>query len=172
MLALIKLFFDICRLRTSPADVPASQFLALICVAAYAVSGFAISLLGQRAGNALISIAVDLGMMIGLLYLGLWVRDLRPRLLQSVSALTGTGTIFSLLGLPVILWLQQDPETISTLGSILLLALIVWNIAVIGHILRHALDLPTWAGMGISVVYVYTSLRVMSALFVAGNGAA
>jgi len=55
----------------------------------------------------------------------------------------------------------------SLLSSILILALVIWNIAVMGHILKSSLDLPLWAGIGIAVLYVYTSLRVTGAIYVA-----
>jgi hypothetical protein len=168
MFAIIRLYFDICRLRTSPAEVPASALLAVLTVTAYALLGLLIATLEQRLAYALLTTLIDVVMLLALAYLALWVRDLRPRAVQTITALAGTGTLFSLLGLPLMLWLQRAGDNPSALASVLLIVLIIWNIAVIGHILRHALALPTWAGMGIAVLYVYTSLRVMSALFAAG----
>jgi hypothetical protein len=99
----------------------------------------------------------------------LWIKDLTARSTQTITALAGTGSFFGLISLPILSWLQGIPEDQPSLAGLFLLGLVVWNIAVVGNILRGALDVPLWAGVGISVLYAYTTLRVTSALFIAGN---
>lgn len=163
-------FLDLCRLRAGPQDLPYSPFLMLLGTAIYALVGLGVSLLDQRMGLAIISTTVDTLLLLALTWLGLWVRDYRPRTVQTITALTGTGVLFGLMGWPLIAWLQQIGEDTPSSLSLLLLALIIWNIAVIGNILRHALELPMWLGTGVALLYVYTSLRVMSVLHLAGTG--
>jgi hypothetical protein len=163
------LFIDLCRLRAAPQDLPCSHFLMLLTIICYLLAGLAISLLDQRFGLALLSASVDTAMLVGFTYLGLWMLDRRARAVQATTALCGTGTLFALIGWPLMAQLQELGDTSAGSLSLLLLALVVWNIAVIGNILRHALELPLWIGTGVALLYVYTSLRVMSALHVAGN---
>ena len=170
MNALIILFLDLCRLRAGPQDLPFSRFLMLLCTACYALTSLGVALLDQNLHLAIVSTVVDTGLLVGLAWLALWVRDRAARRTQTITALTGTGTIFGLLGWPLIGWLQELGENSPAFLSLLLLVLIIWNIAVIGNILRHALDLPQWLGTGIALLYVYTSLRVMSILYIAGSG--
>lgn len=163
------MFIDLCRLRTGPQDLPHSRFLLLLCILAYALVGLGVSLLDQNPALALVSTSVDTLLLLTLAWLGLWVRDIKVRAVQTMTALTGTGALFGLMGWPLIAALQQLDEGGSSSLSLLLLALIIWNITVIGNILRHALDLPMWLGAGVALLYVYTSLRVMSVLHIAGN---
>jgi hypothetical protein len=73
------------------------------------------------------------------------------------------------VGYPVLAWVQSTVNNPSVMASIMLLALVGWNVAVIGHILRHALSLPLWVGMGISMFYIYTSIRIMSVLYIVSS---
>ncbi len=169
MLALLRVFIDLCRFRSAPQELPYSQFLVGICVGCYFMVGFAISLSEQAFGQAIIIATADTGLMVGLAYLGLWVRDSIPRATQTITALAGTGTLFELVGWPLVTFLQTLEEGEASSISLLLLGLVIWNIAVIGNILRHAMDLPMWIGTSIALLYIYTSLRVMSVLYVAGG---
>lgn len=169
MFALLKMFIDLCRLRAEPQNLPYSNFLMLFCIGCYFLLGFAVSIQGQGFGLAVVSAGADTGLIIGLAYLGLWIRDSIPRAVQTITALTGTGALFELLGWPLVTFLQQLEKGETSNLSLLLLALVIWNITVIGNILRHSLEVPMWVGTGIALLYIYTSLRVMAALYVAGN---
>ena len=171
MPTLLLLFINLCRLRAAPQDIPFSRFLMLLCTGCYGLVGFAVSLLDQNPGLSMVSAIVDVALIAGLAYLGLWIRDRGRRAVQTISALTGTGTLFNLIGWPLIAALQQAGDGASGFLYLLLLALIIWNIVVIGHILRHALDIPMWVGTGVALMYVYTSIRVMSVLHIVGTTA-
>ena len=171
MFALLKMFVDLCRLQAKPQELPHSQFLMLFCIGCYFLLGFAVSIQEQEFGLSILSAGADTGLMIGLAYLGLWVRGSIPRAVQTITALTGTGALFELVGWPLISFLQQLNEGETSNLSLVLLALVIWNITVIGNILRHALEVPMWVGTGIALLYIYTSLRVMAVLYVAGGGA-
>lgn len=164
MNALALIFINLCRLRAGPQDLPYSPLLLGLSILGYALVGLGVALLDQALNWALISTGVDTLLLLGLAWLGLWVRERLPRAVQTMTALTGTGMLFGLMGWPVIGWLQRMGDNPSSLLALILFLLIIWNIAVIGNILRHALDLPLWLGAGVALLYVYTTLRVMSIL--------
>jgi len=168
MNSLILLVFNIMRLRAAPQDLPYSRFLMLVCVIAYLLMGLVIALLDQSFGLALLSASIDTALLIGLAWMALWIRNYPGRLVQTVTAFAATGTLFEFIGWPIVTYLQQSSGGSSSL-SLLLLLLIIWNISVIGHILRHAVDVPMWVGTGVALLYIYTSIRVMVALQIAGT---
>jgi multisubunit Na+/H+ antiporter MnhC subunit len=169
MTALINLIFNIMRLRAAPQDLPHSRFLMLFCIGVYLFMGLVIAMLDQGFGLALLSAGVDTLLLIGLAYLALWIRGYKGRTLQTVTAFAATGTVFEFIGWPLVAYLQSISNGGPSSLSILLLLLIVWNISVIGHILRHAVDVPMWVGSGVALLYIYTSIRVMVALQIAGS---
>ena len=168
MSALLQIFIDLCRLRGGPQDLPASRFLMLFSAAAYLLVSLGVSLHEQPPGLALLSAMVDTGLLAALAGVSLWILNKTPRFTQTFTALAGTGTLFGLMGWPLIAWLQTLPEGEPSNLFLLLLGLIIWNIVVIGHILRHALDMVMWASSTIAMFYIYLSIRVMSALYIAG----
>lgn len=169
MLKLITLFIDLCRFRANPQDLPSSHILKYATILTYLTVGLAIAVLNQSLAQALVSVFVDLAMLLGLAHAGLWVRDFKGRTTQTITALTGTGTIIGLVQWPLMVWLYSlEADTVS-MASFFLLILMVWIVLIIGHIMRHALSLPYWAGIGIAIGYVFIAMRVMSALFIAGS---
>jgi hypothetical protein len=94
----------------------------------------------------------------------LTVTGKRDRGEQTLTAAVGCDAIITALGLPLVLASVALPGMQET-ASLLLLGLMLWEIAVFGHILRHALNLPYLAGLGVALAYTAISLRVMMALF-------
>ena len=158
MRALLDLFLDICLFRKAPQDVPSSRALLRLCLLAYAGSGLLVLLIGAPAQVALLQMLLDLALLSGLLYLGLSARRHANRFEQTLSALTGSGSLLGLLALPLLFWLSGQPRgDAAALPSMLLLLLMVWSIAVMAHILRHAFEIPIWLGAVLALAYTYLS---------------
>ncbi|MBK7984251.1 MAG: hypothetical protein IPP10_01630 [Candidatus Competibacteraceae bacterium] len=160
MLALFNLFLDICLFRKAPQDVPASTPLLKMCLLAYALSGLVVLLISApvAVAVALLQILLDMVLLGGLLYLGLILRRHPQRFEQTLSALTGSGTLLGLLALPLLVWIsQQGQEGGIELPSLLLLGLMVWSIAVMAHILRHAFEASIWQGALYALGYTFLS---------------
>lgn len=158
MRALFDLFLDICLFRKGPQDVPASTVLLKICLLTYALSGFMVLLLSTSTSVAILQILLDLLLLIGLLHLALLLRRHLLRFEQTLIALTGAGTLAGLLALPLTFWIvQQGTDGDIILPSFLMLVLMFWSISIMAHILRHALDIPIWAGGVCAVGYTFLS---------------
>lgn len=156
MIAIFNLFLDICLLRKGPQDVPASMALVKMCLLVYGLSGLLVLLTTAPAQVALLQILLDMGLLGGLLYLGLTLIRRRKRFGQTLSALTGTGSLMGLLTLPLAIWIdhQQSGGDIA-LPSALMFALMVWSVAVIAHILRHAFETSIWLGALYALGYTF-----------------
>jgi hypothetical protein len=174
MAALIQMVIGLCLLRVAPQDLPHSRVLEALAVLAYASLSFVIALFSVSGGYAIVAAAVDTGMLVALAYGGLWVLDLRNRSTKLITALAASGALWQLFTIPVVSMISGEPSsdtpsTVAQIGTLLYLALILWAVAIIGNILRHAFNLKIFYGLGIAVLYVYTSMRVGSALFVAAQ---
>ena len=91
----------------------------------------------------------------------------RARLVQTLTALAGTGAIITLVSLPISGWfLGAGPESREGgFAIILLLMLVAWSLAVAGHIFRHALSVPFFVGLVLAIVFYGISISVFRALF-------
>ncbi|CDI01505.1 conserved membrane hypothetical protein [Candidatus Competibacter denitrificans Run_A_D11] len=158
MRALFDLFFDICLLRKAPQDVPASMALLKMCLLAYALSGLLVLMINDPLPVALLEILLDMVLLSGLLYLGLMLHRHPRRFEQALSALTGSGTLIGLLALPLMSWMTHQAQGDDVvLPSFLLLALMIWSIVIMAHILRHAFEISVWQGALYALSYTFLS---------------
>jgi hypothetical protein len=162
MRALFHLFLDICLLRQGPQQVPASQLLLRLMLLTYGLSGLLVSLVSLLDHDLFISLLltlVDIALLAGLTYTVLSLRGYGQRFVQTLTALLGTGTLLQLLVLPVLLWLDQEVVRDGTpeLPRLLWFGVFAWSIAIMAHILHHALSVSRWQGLGYSLAYVLIS---------------
>ena len=82
------------------------------------------------------------------------------RLVQTLTALAGTGTVLGVVGLPLILQAARTQTEDGPAGILVLawLLMLVWSIAVQAHIFRHALS--TGYGTGLLLAGLHTVLIV------------
>ena len=162
MLLLLKLFIDICLLRANAEDVPASRVLLVISVLAYFILSLGITFIKGNLSKIVAIIMVGFILVIALAQAGLWIRSFMNRSVQTITALAGTGTIFCILSWPLVLIGEQ-----WIFARYLLLLIFVWDLVVVGHIFRNAFSLPFWAGIGISIFYIFTYFRIIRVFFIA-----
>ncbi|CAI8831244.1 hypothetical protein [Methylocaldum szegediense] len=160
---LIKLFLDICFFRKGPQDTPASNLLLGLAISAYLIVGFVLlGLEGDWAGAVVEAIAEG-AMVFGFLFVVLYLGKKLPRLRQTATALYGCDALISATAIPLLALLLMAPEAKPV--YIFLTFLLLWHLAVVGHILRHALAIPFFYGVALAFGYVVISYQVMMALF-------
>jgi hypothetical protein len=164
MRALFDLFLDICLFRKGPQHIPASQILLRAALAAYGISGLLVLLINLEPVRALLVMSADIALLAGLTYGVLSLSNYNGRFLQTLTALLGTGTLVQLMALPISLWLSKtlQQETIAALPQLLYIALLVWSIAIIAHILHQALAVSRSIGVLYTLGYIAISWIISS----------
>lgn len=167
LLTILKSFFDICLLRKRPQDIPASSTFLFFCLIAYTLCSAAVALASYPGATALFIALVETGLFLLFVYFLLSLRSLTERWLQTSTALAGSGTLLGIISSPLHYWLaaQEPGVAVSPEPVFLFLLLLVWNILVVGHILRHAMSIPFFAGVLVSICYLVLLISTMSALF-------
>lgn len=149
-------FLQVCLLRKRPQDLPASPILFLLAVSCYGLISAALLLPTQSPGFALLTGLIEAGMLLLITGLFVYLRSVPERWLQTSTALAGTGTVFSLIAFPLFYWrvfFSIGPEA-QTLIGLLVTLLVLWNIAVMSHILRNALSSSWMLGVLGSITYI------------------
>jgi len=166
--ALLSYFVRLCLLRSTPQQLPASPTLFWLTLIANLMAGVLL-VAGARADVfvALLEGLADSLMMLLLLWLALRWQSRRGRFLQSATAFLGASTLLALVAIPLLAFTgpQGGGQPVAELAGMLLLALIIWNMVVFGHILRHSFDISLSLGVGLAVSYTLVSYQVMSLLF-------
>lgn len=163
---LVARFWEICLLRKGPEDAPYSPpLLLLLLILGYAVDNLRVNLLlaevppGQLVGILLLHTLLMLSITIGLLALF----GYRARIVQTLTALTGTGIILSLLMLPLDYITRLSPQNF-TMASLIIMAMQIWSLVIVGHILSHALSVHRLTGVIIAIGYLILGLAAFNTL--------
>jgi len=139
----------------------------------YSLMSFLISLIELPIIQAFFSAFVDTTLLVTLAFISLWINDTPERRLQTITALAGAGSLLQLVAWPILFWLSSagevDNSTLLFIPRWALLLLVLWNILVIAHILRHALSVSLPITFGISVLYMYFAIRIANILFIAAR---
>lgn len=176
MTALLRLLFDLLRLRIGPQDLPYSMPLARALVVLSLAFDLATAVLLGAAEAALPRLVLSALLLLGVPWLLLSWRGHANRYVQTLAALAGTGVLFKLAMLPLALAiagqpLPQTPEDLAPAQVLVgwaTLALLSWRVVVCAHIYRHALDLRfAWAVLVVLGVLVLELVLVQAFVAVA-----
>lgn len=167
MLQLIRVWFDICLLRRGPQDLPASGFFLGLSLGCYALVALLVASPSFGLLDAARLAVVDTVMLAGFVVMLLYLQSKTERINQALSALAGSGCLMGLFALPLVLLVDPDQpadQVPALLGGFWLL-LLLWNLFVMAHIMRHALSISFAIGLAAVVLYALVSMQIVATLF-------
>ena len=165
MLQLIRIFWDICRLRAGPQALPSGRNLLISAVfAGVLIDSFASSILITKMSTfeIITTVAIYNVLLLLAVYILLMIVGYQKRAMQTLIALAGAGLFISLVLLPGLITLDLAEQETKSFALFILIDNI-WRIAVNAHIFRHALSVSLLMAMIISVSYLL--LGVLAADF-------
>ena len=164
---LSKAFLDICLLRKGPQDLPKSTVLLYMCLTLYTVFDVLLTLQARSIEDALLVSLVDVCFLLAVTFFILKQHHHLDRWIQTITALCGTGVILGIFIFPLVYGgAQNQYETwLQQIIILLFLVMIIWNIAVLAHIVRHAISSSMGIGIMIAILYIWMSSLLISMLF-------
>ena len=162
-----KAFFNICLLRKGPQDLPQSTVLLGLCLFMYTFIDVLLTVQSRPFDDALMVSLVDVGVLLLVTYLILRQHHHLDRWLQTMTALFGTGVILGIFIFPLVIGgVQNEYEVwVQQIIVFLFLVMVVWNVAVLAHILRHAISTSIGIGIMIAILYIWMSSLLITMLF-------
>ncbi|MEM7540287.1 MAG: hypothetical protein AAF384_01750 [Pseudomonadota bacterium] len=151
---LTKAFWEVCIFRRGPQDIPASGALFALSMLCYLGATTGINLKIFPPATAMLLAGTEIGTLSLITALLLSVLRYRPRIVQTITAILGCGTLISL---PVFALFALGSPVGGELKAPELLARIMiffWNVLLIAHIMRHALSTRFATGFAVAVIYV------------------
>jgi len=164
MHALIGYFFALAMLRRGPQDLPASTvLLALLAVANVLVGTATGSQIFGGVRPAFGANVVDLALSMVTLFVLLQFKGHAARWVQTATAFFGLG---ALAGVLMLLFRSvADMVGARELAMLSELIIAVWVHVALGHVLRHALDVPLLAGVVIVLAYSLMAFNIIAQFF-------
>jgi hypothetical protein len=154
-------FFDICRLVKRPQDIPGSKNLLTLCLVVYGLLSILLAMLSQPTDKAVLAGVLEVILIMIFSLALLQIRGKSSRWAQTVTALAGTGIIISLIALPLYVLIgvggsdELSSNTGQVFGLLFLAALACWNIMIMAHILRHALEVNMVLAIVLAITYIW-----------------
>ena len=154
MNTILNSFVGILRLRSGPQDLPDSWATTVVIVGLYlAMSMFSSQQLGD--GDSAAANLATTALQFAALGVMLHLRKYPERLGQMLSALAGTGIVFSILSYMFLV--RADPDQQQPLLALAWFSIFFWSLVVDAHIYRHALSITMPQGLLISVLLLAAS---------------
>ncbi len=156
-----KSFYDICRLRSTPQNLPISNVLLMLLIPIYIIIGVIHLQLYFTIKQIIVLIVLDLSLLIMLVSSLLYFVGYTQRIKQTLTAIIGANCILDILSYPVATWLKFAQSGDNNLPSLLLISFIVWKLIIYAHILRHSIESSFFIGFILSIIIYILILSVL-----------
>lgn len=158
MLVYVQTLLSIALRRLGPEHLPDSGFLLGLTLVVYLAVQVPLAWVAYGPSDAIVTtIGVSALLLIGFLWALLSLTGYRPRFRQTLTALLGTSALLSFLSIPFSLWREAtlDGQPASALPNVFILAIMLWSLAIDGHILSRALSRPFAIGLTVAIAYFF-----------------
>ena len=157
---------NILLLRRGPQDLPASSTLLAILILLNLVAGTLLFSDPEQGSSESLQTLVDLGLQLMMYTAILQFRGVPERLVQTLSAFTGTGLILTLVLFPISLLLGPEGESFFvSAGRMLFMALLIWSLTVDGHIFKNSLDTTMLVGTSCAVIIFIARVFILESIW-------
>jgi len=162
-----KAFLDICLLRKGPQDLPKSTELLVLSLFMYTLIDVLLTVQSRPLVDALMVSFLDVGLLLLVTFLILKQHKHLERWHQTMTALFGTGVVLGIFIFPLVFGGVQNQyeEWLQQIIVLLFLIMVIWNVAVLAHIVRHAISTSAGIGVMIAILYVWMSSLLVTMLF-------
>ena len=157
MNALLGLFGNILIFRKGPKDVPHSGLLLGILISLDLLFSSMLGAMDLSLGAAVFQSMLSLGLMAVFLFITLKFSNKSERFLKTFTTTTGVDVLMTLFGMMAV-GLGEGGGA-HMLWSFL--GLMLWQIAILAHILRESLSGRLLPSIGLSLTYTVLAYRVM-----------
>lgn len=148
----------ICLLRSGPQDLRYSTSLLGTLIVLSVLLSFAVMSGLDDAGGNPASIVLHTGLGLAMPYALLQLRRLGSRFVQTASAFFGTSLLLTMALLPALL-ASTGPSS-ALWPALWWLGIVIWSIAVLGHILMQSLDVSRGIALALAIGYFVISIWV------------
>jgi hypothetical protein len=154
-------------LRTAPQDLPYSLGMMNRIIFIYLVSGLVVQSGIVEPVLSIGRMVLNIAITMLFTYVVLASLELKPRFVQTMSALVGVGVVFNLLAWPLLQQIgnESSAEPVSGIVSLLVLLLMSWELLVTAHIYRHALNVKMGHAIILSLGLFFISITLSQMIF-------
>jgi hypothetical protein len=162
MSLLLQAFWQVVSLRRSPQIIPRSRRLLGVMLLFHLLIGAASASYYLPLGDALLVAGLGTLLLAAISHLLLAFYGVAQRSVQVITALAGCELFLGLVSLPLDFWFSSVSKADAAFPALLSLLLLGWNIAVVAHVYRHALEVSKGLGFLYATGYMLVSITLAS----------
>ena len=175
MINLLTVFWRIMLRKSSPEELPGSNFLLATTFVFFLLSQIPVGIrLYESIGEVLQLLVLDVVLLSVWLRIIVQLSGTLDRFRQSLIALFGTGGLFNLIVSPFLFIYAPYLKDLSSLDEVQIPAWItliifivtIWSVMVMAYIFSKATSKPSGVGLGLALVYVFINFLISSSISV------
>ena len=173
MIKLLFVFWRIMLRKSSPEELPGSNFLLVTTCVFFLLSQIPVGIrLYESLGEVLQLLFLDVVLLSVWLRIIVQLSGTLDRFKQSLIALFGTGGLFNLIIGPFLFAYAPYLRELSSLDEVQIPAWItlivfivtIWSVLVMAHIFSRAISKTPSVGLGLTLVYVLINFFISSSI--------
>ena len=173
MIKLLSVFWRIMLRKSSPEELPGSNFLLVTTFVFFLLSQIPVGIrLYESFGEVLQLLFLDVVLLSVWLRIIVQLSGTLDRFKQSLIALFGTGGLFNLIIGPFLFAYAPYLRELSSLEAVQIPAWItlivfivtIWSVLVMAHIFSRAISKTPSVGLGLTLVYVLINFFISSSI--------
>jgi hypothetical protein len=173
MIKLLTVFWRIMLRKSSPEELPGSNFLLVTTFVLFLLSQIPVGIrLYESLGEVFQLLLLDVVLLSVWLRIIVQLSGTLDRFKQSLIALFGTGGLFNLIIGPFLFAYAPYLKELSSLDEVQIPAWItlivfivtIWSVLVMAHIFSRAISKTPSVGLGLTLVYVLINYFISSSI--------
>ena len=173
MIKLLTVFWRIMLRKSSPEELPGSNFLLVTTFVLFLLSQIPVGIrLYESLGEVFQLLLLDVVLLSVWLRIIVQLSGTLDRFKQSLIALFGTGGLFNLIIGPFLFAYAPYLKELSSLDEVQIPAWItlivfivtIWSVLVMAHIFSRAISKTPSIGLGLTLVYVLINFFISSSI--------
>ena len=173
MIKLLTVFWRIMLRKSSPEELPGSNFLLVTTFVLFLLSQIPVGIrLYESLGEVFQLLLLDVVLLSVWLRIIVQLSGTLDRFKQSLIALFGTGGLFNLIIGPFLFAYAPYLKELSSLDEVQIPAWItlivfivtIWSVLVMAHIFSRAISKTPSVGLGLTIVYVLINFFISSSI--------
>ena len=173
MIKLLTVFWRIMLRKSSPEELPGSNFLLVTTFVLFLLSQIPVGIrLYESLGEVFQLLLLDVVLLSVWLRIIVQLSGTLDRFRQSLIALFGTGGLFNLIIGPFLFAYAPYLKELSSLDEVQIPAWItlivfivtIWSVLVMAHIFSRAISKTPSVGLGLTIVYVLINFFISSSI--------
>ena len=162
---MFRILLSILLLRRGPEDLPAAPRLLQEMIVLNIITGILVLSAHYEISTSISSTLLDLALSLAFAWLLLVMLKLPLRFVQTAAAICGTGALFHLLSWPFLIVGEDAGQSLQNAIWIVMLLLTSWELLVVAHIFRRAIESGMASAIALSFALFMISITVSQLLF-------